>query len=84
MGPLVARLSRRPQNANSYCHHHLVARHPALRSIGLTSLLGIGTGVLVVFTIPPIARRSGVYNAGRRAGGTNVCRERPDRAAGKT
>jgi hypothetical protein len=61
-----------------------VARHPALRSIGLTSLLGIGTGVLVVFTIPPIARRSGVYNAGRRAGGTNVCRERPDRAAGKT
>lgn len=35
----------------------IIARHPALHSIGLTSLLGIGTGVLAVFTIIPIARR---------------------------
>lgn len=37
----------------------VVARHPALHSIGLTSLLGIGTGVLAVFTIIPLARRPG-------------------------
>lgn len=37
----------------------VVARHPALHSIGLTSLLGIGTGVVAVFTIIPLARRPG-------------------------
>lgn len=35
----------------------IVARHPALHSIGLTSLLGIGSGLLAVFTIIPLARR---------------------------
>ncbi|MBI5016924.1 MAG: MMPL family transporter [Deltaproteobacteria bacterium] len=41
----------------------VAARHPALHSIGLTSLLGIGTGLLAVFTIIPLHR-------GRRSGGT--------------
>lgn len=35
----------------------VVAQHPALHSIGLTSLLGIGTGVLAVFLIIPLQRR---------------------------
>ncbi|MDO8944443.1 MAG: MMPL family transporter, partial [Desulfobacterales bacterium] len=35
----------------------VVARHPALHSIGLTSLLGIGTGVLAVFLIVPLFTR---------------------------
>jgi predicted exporter len=40
----------------------VVARHPALHSIGLTSLLGIGTGLVAVFSIIPLARRSPTPN----------------------
>ena len=36
----------------------VMAQHPALHSIGLTSLLGIGTGLLAVFTIIPLAKGS--------------------------
>jgi len=35
----------------------ILARHPALRSIGVTSLLGIGTGLAAVFLLIPLSKR---------------------------
>jgi len=51
----------------------VAARHPALHSIGITSLLGIGTGLLAVFTVIPLARPAGGAVAGVRPREKDAC-----------